>query len=172
MTLSPAEESLRGLLTAHGLLIAGREGACTGAPGLCLLSVARGGARDEARGTLLHEAMHGLFYAHAPFAAHCWRFWTEQLSAAQRETWVAFLASLGYDVGNEELVVNEFQAYMCTERTLFGGTARRRESGLADAERLAATQHAFAGFIAPLVPQPPPRLLGCVCVFDGPFRMR
>ena len=82
----------------------------TGAPGVCVLSVARGGARDEARGTLLHEAMHGLFYAHPPFAAECWRFWREQLDEPGRQGWRAFLAGLGYDATHEELCVNEFQA--------------------------------------------------------------
>jgi hypothetical protein len=81
----------------------------TGAPGVCVLSVARGGARDEARGTLLHEAMHGLFYAHPPFAAECWRFWREQLDEPGRAGWRAFLAGLGYDATHEELCVNEFQ---------------------------------------------------------------
>ena len=81
-----------------------------GAPGTCLLSVARGGTRDEARGTLLHEAMHGLFYVHPPFADTCTRFWRNELDDAARATWRTFLAGLGYDAAHEELCINEFQA--------------------------------------------------------------
>jgi hypothetical protein len=74
-----------------------------------VLAVARGFERDEARETLLHEAMHGLFYTCAPFEAACWSFWRTSLSEAQRELWRAFLGGLGYDGDNEELAVNEFQ---------------------------------------------------------------
>jgi hypothetical protein len=74
-----------------------------------VLAVARGFERDEARETLLHEAMHGLFYTCAPFEAACWSFWRTSLSEAQRELWRTFLGGLGYDGANEELAVNEFQ---------------------------------------------------------------
>jgi hypothetical protein len=150
---------------------------------LSLLSVARGGTRDEARGTLLHEAMHGVFYADAAFAERCRAFWRESLDDAGRDAWRAFLNGLGYDAANEELCVNEFQAYMCTERQLFGGSAaagggRRRDAGgTPEAAQLAATQRAFGAFIAPHVASPAPRIAGCACVFadcgeaGGPLRL-
>jgi hypothetical protein len=93
------------------------------------------------------------------------------------------------------------QAYMCTERQLFGGGAaaggggkqggggggKKRDGGGAsggggaDTAALSATQRSFAAFIAPHVPAPPPRLVGCACVFAdcasrtpsaGPLRLR
>ncbi len=146
----------------------------TGAPGLSVLSVARGGTRDEARGTLLHEAMHGLFYADAAFAERCRSFWRDSQDDDARASWRAFLAGLGYDAANEELCINEFQAYMSTERQLFGNAAtaaanaggkRGKEAGSGEAAALAATQRAFGAFIAPHVPAPAPRVAGCACVF-------
>jgi hypothetical protein len=74
-----------------------------------VLAVARGFEREEAKETLLHEAMHGLFYTCAPFEAACWAFWQSSLSEPQRDLWRAFLGGLGYDGTNEELAVNEFQ---------------------------------------------------------------
>ena len=151
--------------------------------------MARGGTRDEARGTLLHEAMHGVFYADAAFAQRCRAFWRESLDEAGRDAWRAVLNALGYDAANEELCVNEFQAYMCTERQLFGGAAaaagggggKRRDAGgggTVEAALLAATQRAFGAFIAPHVPVPAPRVAGCACVFAdcadgaaGPLRL-
>lgn len=196
MALTAAEEALRALLERHRLLVSSRDGGVAGAPGTALLSVARGSggggaaSRDESRATLLHEAMHGLFYAHPPFAAACTAFWNDSLDEPRRGAWRAFLAALGYDVANEELVVNEFQAYMCTERQLFGGGSggkgKQRDGGgggAADVALLAAMQRAFAPYVAPHVPAPAPRLAGCACVFadpafcaaggaGGPFRLK
>ena len=78
-----------------------------------MLAVARGFEREEAKETLLHEAMHGLFYTCSPFEAACWAFWSNSLSEAQRDLWRSFLGGLGYDGANEELAVNEFQVGFC-----------------------------------------------------------
>jgi hypothetical protein len=205
VALAGAETEVKALLEAHGLLAPARDGRCvalrcfgvaahfltqaplcsvTGTPGLSLLSVARGGTRDEARGTLLHEAMHGVFYADAAFAERCRAFWRDSLDDAGRDAWRAFLNGLGYDAANEELCINEFQAYMCTERQLFGGGAggnkrAPKDAGTGEAAALAATQRAFGAFIAPHVPPPAPRVAGCACVFAelcgdasaGPLRL-
>jgi hypothetical protein len=110
IALSPAEEALRSLLLAHRLLTPLPERRVFGAVGLSLLALPRGLPRAEATDTLLHEAMHGLFYSDAPFAAACQRFWSAELSEAQRAVWRRFLGSLGYDATHEELCINEFQA--------------------------------------------------------------
>lgn len=109
MKLEPAEEELRSLLEAHGVLVP-TPGGLQGAPAACAVSVARGFEPSEARECLLHEAMHGLFYASRAYEAECWAFWRDRLSEAQRGEWRACLATLGYDATNEELAVNEFQA--------------------------------------------------------------
>ncbi len=131
--------------------------------------------------------MHGLFYTSPPFADAVAAFWNKTLSPAQRDAWRAFLDGLGYDSANEELVLNEFQAYMATESELFGGggmsgvPARKpRGAGGAGGELVAtltAMQAQFATALGGAVPQPAPRVGGCACVFsDGcapaPFRLK
>jgi hypothetical protein len=173
----------------HGLL------RLAGAPGLCCVTIARGLPRSEAASTLLHECMHGLFYTSPSFAASVQRFWSQDLTQTQRDAWRRFLLAMGYDASHEELCINEFQAYMATERELFGGPAsgglavpggKARGAGGAAGE-LAATltdiQRAFAAAMGSQVPQPVPKLPGCSCVFgdgtcapstaaEGPFKLR
>jgi hypothetical protein len=91
----------------------------------CVLAVCASGDVREVRDALLHEAMHGLWYARADFAEWCYGFYrSEALSDEERGIWVEFLRELRYDVSDEEVVVNEFQAYMATERQLFGPEAK------------------------------------------------
>ena len=75
----------------------------------------------------------------------------------------AFLRDLRYNVEDEELVVNELQAYMCTERQMFGesggGGRGGREVAVGEAEAgttLAwSLQARFAAFIKEHLPSPP-----------------
>jgi len=176
-----AEAVLRDLLLAHRLLLPSSDGRLGGAAGSCLLSIPRGLPRAEAADTLLHEAMHGLYYAHPSFAASVRAFWASRLSDEQRAGWRSFLTALGYDCSNEELVVNEFQAYMATERQLFGGGRGGgggggrgvAPGGEAAQAALRATQAQFAAALAAEVPAPAPRVGGCSCLFAaaGPFRL-
>ena len=176
-------------LRAHASTRAPTPTSVTGASSLCLLSVPRGLARAEALSTLLHEAMHGLFYTSEPFAAAARAFF-QALSQQHRSLWRSFLTTLGYDSANEELVVNEFQAYMSTERELFGaagvaqgGHTPRRGRGAASAEvvqALTEIQRQWASAMGKHVPLPVPRVAGCACVFTdcgdggspGPFRLK
>jgi hypothetical protein len=96
----------------------------------CVLAVCASGDVREVRDALLHEAMHGLWYARADFAEWCYGFYrSEALSDEERGVWVEFLRELRYDVSDEEVVVNEFQAYMATERQLFGPDAKGSTGG-------------------------------------------
>ena len=61
---------------------------------------------------LRHEISHGEFYSNDDYAEYCRRFWREALSDEERAAFRAFLAHLGYDTGNEELMINEGQAYL------------------------------------------------------------
>lgn len=61
---------------------------------------------------LRHEASHGRFYTRPLYREHCQRFWREALSGPQRERIRAYLASIGYDRNDEELMLNEAQAFM------------------------------------------------------------
>jgi hypothetical protein len=88
-----------------------------------------------------------------------------------------FLKDLRYDVKDDELVVNELQAYMCTERRMFGnggsfggdaavagsrssgGDRRKKNSGGAASggtvDALAALQRRFASAAREWLPAPP-----------------
>lgn len=60
---------------------------------------------------LRHELSHGEFFTNAAYRQHCWTFW-QQLPDHHRKLLTKFLASQGYDPTNEELMVNEAQAYL------------------------------------------------------------
>ena len=93
-------------------------------PEACVIAVCASGDAREVQDALLHEAMHGLWYARDDFARWCYDFYLgDALDDAERAAWVEFLRELRYDVSVEEIVVNEFQAYMATERVLFGPDA-------------------------------------------------
>jgi hypothetical protein len=61
---------------------------------------------------LLHELSHGLFLTNAAYRRHCWQFWRDRLSADERARFRRLLSSMHYDLGNEELLVNEMQALL------------------------------------------------------------
>ena len=125
--LWPAERALvEALVDAGALAPRGASGALRVAdrrPGFepCVAAVARSSDKAEVRDALLHEAMHMVFYRDERYAARCLEWWRSEATDAERDAWIAFLRNLRYDVANEELVVNELQAYMCTERAMFGG---------------------------------------------------
>ena len=61
---------------------------------------------------LLHELAHGEYYSNTHYAKFCQRFWSETLTDNQRESFKRFLANFNYVVNNEELLINEMQAYL------------------------------------------------------------
>lgn len=66
-----------------------------------------------ARETILtHELAHAEYYANPLYRAWCWKFWREGMTEKQREKMRQFLAKHGYEPENEELMVNENQAYL------------------------------------------------------------
>ena len=134
--LTSAEEALRGALLAEGLLRASRHapsGVEAAGKKCALLAIAAGAERSEVREALLHEAMHGLWYVCDGFRSLCECYYADRLDVTQRQTWLDFLGGLNYDVSNEELVANEFQAYMLTETVMWqrggGGKVRARKEG-------------------------------------------
>jgi hypothetical protein len=60
---------------------------------------------------LRHELSHGEFFTNATYRKHCWTFW-QQLSDSHRSLLIKFLTAQGYDPQNEDLMVNETQAYL------------------------------------------------------------
>lgn len=61
---------------------------------------------------LRHELSHGIFFTRADYRERARRFWRETLDEPLRERLRTHLARLGYDRGNEELMLNETQALM------------------------------------------------------------
>ena len=104
-----------------------------------------------------------VFYVDEAFAERCWSFWRERATERDKTAWIAFLRDLRYNVEDEELVVNELQAYMCTERQMFGesgggGRGGKRGGGGGGGggdDALASLQARFAAFIKEHLPSPP-----------------
>ena len=69
---------------------------------------------DERRrdSVLRHELSHGRFFTRPAYREHCRRFWRGALTTIQREAIRTYLAKLGYDRSNEELMLNEAQALL------------------------------------------------------------
>ena len=67
----------------------------------------------EARATILHhELSHGEYFTNSAYAAFTHRFWTQTLTAGERDRIRRHLRSLGYDTGLSEVMENEAQAYL------------------------------------------------------------
>ena len=64
------------------------------------------------RAIFTHEIAHGEYYANPYYAKYCQRFWFETLNDPQREVFKQFLSKYNYAVNQEELLVNEMQAYL------------------------------------------------------------
>jgi hypothetical protein len=69
---------------------------------------------DERRreSVLRHEVSHGRFFTRPAYREHCRHFWRDVLTESQRESMRRYLASLGYDRRDEELMLNEAQALL------------------------------------------------------------
>lgn len=109
VTLSEGERRLQIMLGKLGWQQRGAIGA--------LISLVRqsdvDGLDAASRATVLrHELSHGLYFTDAAFAEFVHRFWTDTMSARDRELFTAFLVKGGYDPSIEELIVNETQAYL------------------------------------------------------------
>lgn len=61
---------------------------------------------------LMHEISHAEFYTNPLYRAWCRTYWREVLNERQRNALRTFLAKSGYDPSNEELMINEAQAYL------------------------------------------------------------
>jgi hypothetical protein len=68
---------------------------------------------EMARRTILsHEISHGEYYTNPQYTEFCRRFWKEAMTDAQRAAFRKFLSSSSYNPENEEMMINEGQAYL------------------------------------------------------------
>ena len=111
--LDPQEEKLRALLRQEGWL------APDVAAGLISLPTVGSDPRitASARAAILrHELSHGEFFSNPAYAEYVRGFWTQQLTEDERAGMRAFLGRQEYDVRDEELMLDEMQAYLMFTR--------------------------------------------------------
>ncbi len=108
IALNPLEAWVRAQLAlARRLVPQGEE--------VALISIARSGPQldDGLRAAILrHEIGHGHYFTLPAYAAHVRHVWQERFSAAERAALRGFLAREGYDATDEDLMMNEAQAYL------------------------------------------------------------
>jgi hypothetical protein len=109
VALNDEEEKLRALATALGWSAPDATGA--------LISIPAVGAdafvTREARETMLHhELSHGIFFSNPAYADYVRNFWRTALTEQERASVRAFLGSQDYDTTDEDLMLNEMQAYV------------------------------------------------------------
>lgn len=119
--LNSDEVLVRNFLLEHGMMRMWRGFYQGLRPDVVILSVPQEQGRksnepmvsgDARLAILLHEMSHGEYYSNGHYAKYCQRFWYETLSEEQRGHFKRFLAAFNYAVQNEELVINEMQAYL------------------------------------------------------------
>ncbi len=124
VALNPDELALRELLIEHRFLRVADAGYQAVPPAQALVSVVQLQADDPAtpqdetvdpglRETILsHELSHGVFFTDKTYREHSERYWSQELSAAERLLFRNFLSSAGYDPTNERIMINEMQAFL------------------------------------------------------------
>ena len=106
--LGDDEERLRALLRQQTLFDTSQPGAVISLP-----QSSPDGVNPFTRRVILrHELAHGEFFSNQAYAGFVRRFWSEALSMEQRTAFRRFLGGLSYDTGNEELMLNEMQAFL------------------------------------------------------------
>jgi len=143
LALNTSELRLRQLLQDAGLLIPSAT-AWRGADPGALVSfpavqandprTARDESVDPARraSVMRHELSHGRYFTDPAYREHCAFFWRSLMREDERELWRRYLASQGYDRGNEDLMINETQALLM--HTPDGRDFSAKELHLGDAE--------------------------------------
>ena len=139
--LNPEEILVRDFLTEQGLVRFWRGFYQAMRPDVVILAVPQtqdrkanepmvsAGARYA---ILLHELAHGEYYTNTHYQKFCQRFWYETLTENQREAFKKFLGNFNYAVNNEELLINEMQAYLMFTPDPKSFSARKL--GVSDAE--------------------------------------
>ncbi|MBU3695208.1 hypothetical protein [Dechloromonas sp.] len=119
--LNQEEIFIRDFLTEQGLIRFWRGFYQAMRPDVVLLSIPQPQPRQASEpvvtvgarhAILLHELAHGEYYTNSHYQKFCQRFWYETLTEGQREAFKRFLSNFNYAVTNDELLINEMQAYL------------------------------------------------------------
>jgi hypothetical protein len=121
IALTPQELALRQFLLDRKTMVLRRGFYQAATPRAVVLSLPQQSAgaagsppvSELARRTILsHEVSHGEFYTSPAYANFCRQFWRDTMTEKQRSAFRKFLASNGYNSENEEMMINEGQAYL------------------------------------------------------------
>jgi hypothetical protein len=107
--LTPEEGQLLDQLVANGIVTP--SGSDYGAGEGSVISISRSSSAILRDLLLTHECFHGAYFSVAAFRDVTEKEWTS-LSGVEKEVWVRFLASRGYNTDDHYLTVNEFQSYL------------------------------------------------------------
>ncbi len=150
--LNARELRLRDFLAREGVIRAsagqGSESAWRAGPGAgAVLSISQESPPAQRALLLRHEAAHGVYFVRAGYREEIAAIW-EAIGEPARHAWRTYLAALAYDSSAEDLMRNEFQAYLAhnARRNLgyyFGELVPARIRG-----RMAAEPEAAAWFEA------------------------
>lgn len=119
--LNPEELMLRNFAISQGLIKVWRKFYQAVQPNVVFLSIPqiqekRAGeprVNELARRTVFtHEISHGEYYTNPHYAKYCTHFWYNVLNDAQRNVFKVFLSKYNYSLNEEELLINETQAYL------------------------------------------------------------
>lgn len=121
IALNDEELALRQFLIDHRLAVHRNGFYQALMPQAVILSIPQesaGGAGNPpvtalARKTILsHEISHAEYYTNPGYANYCRHFWRTALTEAQRSAFRKFLSRSSYNPDNEEMMINETQAYL------------------------------------------------------------
>jgi hypothetical protein len=119
--LNPQELSLRQFLSDRKMIVNRHGFYQTATPRAVVLSLPQESTgspgsppvSELARRTILsHEIAHGEYYTNPSYASYCRQFWRDTMTEQQRANFRKFLSSNGYNSDNEEMMINEGQAYL------------------------------------------------------------
>ncbi|MDD4928548.1 MAG: hypothetical protein PHP85_04645 [Gallionella sp.] len=119
--LLPEELVVRDFLVSQGLMDMWRGFYRAKNPDVVILSIPQVQERHDnepritelaRRAIFTHEISHAEFYANPYYADYCRKFWAEKLSEAQRGVFQKFLSNYNYSLNQQDLLINEMQAYL------------------------------------------------------------
>ena len=109
VALNAEEAKLRALLTQLGWFAPDAVGALISVPAVGADAFVTPQAREA---MLHHELSHGIFFSNPAYADYVRKFWKTVLTEQERASVRSFLGSQDYDTTDEDLMLNEMQAYV------------------------------------------------------------
>lgn len=119
--LTAEEGMLREFLVEQGLIRSWRGITQAIKPDVVLLAIPQTREKGDGepqinalarRAIFTHEVAHGEYYSNPYYANYCRKFWAETLTDNQRASFAKFLSKYNYSLNQDELLVNESQAYL------------------------------------------------------------